>query len=396
MSTDYPKTNIKDKKYEIALEILNSILRREIPNLNLLTGLYGSLTSVIILQIENYFQNFPRKDINIRKHFEITSVISDARYSLEKNLNFANYHSKILTGQVPDIEDLEPVYGIYSENVKNILQLYKNTKLKRRCGIPSAVHPSRTGGIVYTLKFDDAGQSDYCTTAFLHDSIEDLIKTRSKQSDHYGIKGLDIFLDDYIPVNLHSNIRLLTNHYALILGYLKYLLTLVDKHLNISNLLFELEGMCSSNWNMQDKSIKLYDLLKKLEPENPSFDEVKWQSYKELYIKELAENAKNITDFRTFEIKSIDLTDNAHSSGALSMEEKLKNIQKLCIWASYGFSLQTNWQPTNNFIQEVFEIALECSKNLVVKDLLEPISKPDFFASALYKIEELRPVFYIE
>ncbi|MBK9332576.1 MAG: hypothetical protein IPM96_09330 [Ignavibacteria bacterium] len=170
----------------------------------------------------------------------------------------------------------------------------------------------------------------------------------------------------------------------------------MDKHLNISNLLFELEGMCSSNWNMQDKSIKLYDLLKKLEPENPSFDEVKWQSYKELYIKELAENAKNITDFRTFEIKSIDLADNAHSSGALSMEEKLKNIQKLCIWASYGFSLQTNWQPTNNFIQEVFEVALECSKNLVVKDLLEPISKPDFFASALYKIEELRPVFYIE
>jgi len=110
----------------------------------------------------------------------------------------------------------------------------------------------------------------------------------------------------------------------------------------------------------------------------------------------LYKNAKNITDFRTFEIKSIDLADNAHSSGALSMEEKLKNIQKLCIWASYGFSLQTNWQPTNNFIQEVFEVALECSKNLVVKDLLEPISKPDFFASALYKIEELRPVFYIE
>lgn len=397
MFHNYPLIGIKeDPNYDLALEVLSSVLYHEFPDEDVLKEIYGKLTPVIIYQIERYFENFPMENLNIRQHYEYTSVISKARLKLEENTEFARLHSKILNNQIPDIDEVYPIYGKYSEDVIKILQLYKKENIKRRCGIPAAAHSSRVGAIVFILNFDDVGHSEFCTSAFMHDSIEDLIKSQKKPSDHYGIMGIENFINDYIPEKLQPNIRLLTNHYSMILNYLQYLLRMADKHLKVGNLLLELDSLSSQEWALQNQSIKLHNLLKTMEPFDPSFDEFKWESYKALYIKELADNAKNMTDFRTFEIKSIDLTDNAHSSAALSMSEKLKNIQKLSIWASHGYELRTNWLPTNNFIQEVFEDALVYAENFVIKDFLEPVSKQDFFASALYKIQELKSVFYVK
>lgn len=397
MLHNYPVIDIKeDPNYYSALEVLSCVLYHEFPDEDVLKEIYGKLTPVIIYQLERYYENFPLVNLNIRQHYEFTSVISKVRLELEENTEFAKLHSKILYNQIPVIDEVYPFYGKYSEDIIRILRLYKKENLKRRCGIPAAAHSSRVGGIVYTLNFDEVGHSEFCTTAFMHDSIEDLIKSQKKPSDHYGIMGIENFINDYIPEKLQPGIRLLTNHYSLILNYLKYLLTMADKHLKVRNLLLELDELRSMDWTLQNEAKKLHDLLKIMEPFDPSFDEVKWESYKTLYIKELADNAKDMTDFRTFEIKSIDLTDNAHSSAALSMSEKLKNIQKLAIWASHGYELRTNWLPTNNFIQEVFEDALVYAENLVIKDFLEPVSKQDFFASALYKIQELKSVFYVK
>ncbi len=397
MLRNYPTIEIKeDPNYYSALKILNSIVNREIPPNNVLTDIYGNLTPLIISHLEKYFEDFPVECIKVRQHYECTSVISEARLLLEQNLNFARLHSKILNNQIPEIDEISPVYGEYSGTVQKILELYRKNKLKRRCGVPAAAHPSRVGGMVYTLRFDSDGSSKFCTAAFLHDCIEDLIKFKARASDHYGLRGLESFINVYIPEELQPNIKLLTNHYSLILNYLKYLLTLTDTHVNTKNLLKEMDNLRLWEWSLSENVKKLSDLLTRRISETPALSDPKWESYKELYIKEMADNALTMSDFRTFEIKAIDLADNSHSNAALSMSEKLKNIQKLGIWASQGYRLQTGWKPTNNFIQEVFEDALVYSENIVIKDFLEPVSKQDFFASALYKIEELKSIFYIE
>jgi len=392
----YPIEELKSNpNYIPASEILGSILKREIPDKKVLTSIYGDLTPVIIYHLEKHFDAFPMKKINIREHTDCPSVITEARIKLEQNSEYANLHSLILNCKLPEILDLSPIYGEYSESVRSILELYNKHGLKRKCGTPAAAHLSRVGGLVYTLGFDDPGSAKFCTVAFLHDCIEDLITyEKSLPADHYGLKGLESFINEFIPKELQPHIRLLTNQYSLILNYLNYLLTLSDTKASKKNFLNSIAGLGAWEWSLNSDVKKLTALLNSNDLEDPALENAIWQCYKDLYIKEMADDALAVSDFRTFEIKAIDLSDNVHSSAALSMKEKLKNIIKLGIWASQGFRLHTSWDPTNNFVQELFEDALVYSENLVIKDFLQPVSKQDLFVSALLKIEELKSIFY--
>jgi len=398
MHRNYPMNELKnDPRYHSALGVLQTILHREVPTGKVLSDIFGTLTPMVIFNVKEHFEAFPRRRIKIRRHTDDPSIISEARVRLEDNFHYAKLHSLILNGELPHISDISPIYGEYSETVQDILAQYQRFDLRRRCGIPAAAHISRVGGLVYTLGFDSPGTHKFCTAAFLHDCIEDLITYERKDtSDHYGLKGLELFIDDYIPSELQPNIRLLTNRYSLILNYLSYLLTLSDTPVNKKTLLREINSLCSWEWSLNESVKNLSSLLKSKELNEPALANAKWQCYRELYIKEMADHALALSDFRTFEIKAIDLCDNAHGSAALSLPDKIKNIIKLGIWANQGYRLHTNWTPTNNFIQELYEAALVYSEHLVIKDFLEPVSKLDFFVSALLKIEELESIFYVE
>ena len=398
MYSYYPLEELKnDPNYISAAEILEAILNRNIPSKKTLYNIYGNLTSVIIKNLENHFERFPLENILLRKHHTDPAVITEAKKKLEKNLKYAKLHASILNDKIPVLSDLSPFYGEYSDTVQSILAIYMKHKLKRKCGIPAAAHPSRVGGLVYTLGFDNPGSHKYTAVAFLHDCIEDLlIFDKQGTGDHYGLKSMELFFDDYIPDELQPNIRLLTNHYNLILYYLNYLLTLGNASVNNNTLLKKIETLCSWDWSLKEQVKKVYDLLCSNVLEEPAIINAKWQCYNGLYIREMADNALKMSDFRTFEIKAIDLTDNAHGSAALSLPEKLRNIIKLGIWANQGYRLHLDWKPTNNYIEELFEEALVYSENIVIKDFLQPYSKQDFFVSALLKIEELKSIFYTE
>lgn len=398
MHNFYPIEELKlHPNYLSASEILNSILRSEIPDKKDLNKVFGNLATHITYNLEKHFEAFPVKTENIRKHTAGPSVIAEARARLAMNEEYAALHSKILTNEIPGIDDIYPIYGEYSDTVQTITALYKTYRLKRKCEIPAAAHPSRVGGLVHTLGFDIPGSHKFCTIAFLHDCIEDLIRFEKRAHfDHYGLKGLGMFINDYIPEELQPNVRILTNHYSLILNYLNYLLTISDTQVNRKNLLKNLENLSSMDWSLNEKVIKLHTLLDENDLTEPVLVNAKWLCYKDLYISEMADDALAMSDFRTFEIKAIDLTDNAHGSGALSMTDRLRNIIKLGIWASQGYRLHTSWSPTNNFIEELFEYALNYSEHIVIKDFLQPGLKQDLFASALFKIEELKSVFYTD
>jgi hypothetical protein len=396
MNNLYPIEELKlHPNYLSASEILHSILRSEIPDKKDLNNVFGILAPHIAYNLEKHFATFPVKTEKIRKHTAGPSVIAEARDRLAMNKEYLTLHSKILANEIPSIDDIYPVYGEYSDNVQNITALYKTYRLKRKCEIPAVAHPSRVGGLVNTLGFDSPGSHKFCTIAFLHDCIEDLVRFEKRSHfDHYGLKGLGMFINDFIPEELQPNVRLLTNHYSLILNYLNYLLTISDIQLNKKNLLKNLEGLSSMDWSLNEKVNKLHALLDENDLTEPVLVNAKWLCYRDLYIREMADDALAMSDFRTFEIKAIDLTDNAQGSGALSMTERLRNIVKLCIWANQGYRLHTSWSPTNNFIEELFEYALNYSEHIVIKDFLQPDLKQDLFASALFKIEELKSVFF--
>ena len=388
---------IVNPNYHFALEILNSILRHEIPNEDDLRIVFGKPASHIIYHLERYYETTTLGNKKIREHTTGPSVIAEARMNLEESPEYGALHSKLIANEIPHIDEIFPIYGNYSDTIQTIIALYKTYRLKRKCEIPAVAHPSRVGGLVRILGFDDPDSYKFCTVAFLHDCVEDLIRfEQSAHFDHYGLKRLGAFMNDYVPPELQPNIKLLTNHYSLILNYLNYLLTISDTQVSRKNLLKNLENLSSLDWSLNENVKKLHALLDANDLAEPALENAKWLCYKELYIKEMADNALAMSDFRTFEIKAIDLTDNSQSSAALSLTEKLRNIIKLGIWANEGYRLHTNWSPTNNFIQELFEDALVYSENIVLNDFLQPDSKQDKFVSALYKIEQLKSIFYTD
>ena len=107
-------------------------------------------------------------------------------------------------------------------------------------------------------------------------------------------------MNDYVPEELQPNVRLLTNHYSLILNYLNYLLTISGTQVNRNNLLKNLEGLSTFDWSLNESVKKLFVLLDANELPEPALENAKWLCYKELYISEMAENALAMSDFRTF------------------------------------------------------------------------------------------------
>jgi hypothetical protein len=384
-------------KFVPAYEILRSILRGEIPEIENLVDVYGDLTPVITDHLESHYNLYPKQNVKLREHTFCRNVISDARTELENNSDYAKLHSLILNEKLPALKDVSPIYGIYSGNVISILKMYNRHSLKRKCGVPAAAHLSRVGGLVHTLGFDEDRSAKFSTVAFLHDCIEDLIiYEKHLPADHHGLKGLEEFFDKHIPEDLQPHVRLLTNQYSLILNYLNYLLTLSDTKTSKESLLRSIDSLNSWDWSLSSNVKKLSNLLNSEVLDEPALVSANWQCYKELYIKEMAKDALENSDFRTFEIKAIDLFDNAHSRGALSLKEKIKNIIKLSIWANQGYKLHSDWEPMNNFIQDHLENALVYSENLILNDFLVPVSKQDYFVSGLYKIEKLRSIFYTD
>jgi hypothetical protein len=99
-------------------------------------------------------------------------------------------------------------------------------------------------------------------------------------------------------------------------------------------------------------------------------------------------------DYRLFEIKGIDLSDNAHGKGSLSIDARIRNINKNILWAVIGERFNSTWKPFNDHLAEIREDALQSAQYIILNDLLQPHSSLDFMMSALLKIEKLKEVFY--
>jgi len=387
----------KDQKYPDAISFLSSIIKGDLPSKTILANLYGAeLVEIVYSFIKNFLQDKSYSKRTPRLHQSAPSEIDEQRTALETNSNFQAIQSKLLYNQLPDEGSFEPLYGEYSAAIRKVFGLFIQLGLIRLCGISATAHYNRVAGAVWGLKMDNENIHKYTAVAGLHDAIEDLLNIlKDKKGRVYGIHRYDEFVEDFIPKELQEHVKLLTNNYDLILGHINQQFIKTDRSMTKKNLLNAIEVQHRRNSGELGLHFeKMHELLYNSDIKEDIYKNAKWRCYENLYIHDMAISTKEMNDYRTFQIKAVDLLDNAHGRDSLSMEGRIRNIIKLGIWASQGYNLQSDWLPLNDFVMEVYEEALVHAEHLVIKDLFEPQSQQDFLVSALIKFEKLSPIFY--
>jgi hypothetical protein len=388
-----------EPNFKQAHDVFSSILSKTCPDVNLLKKLYGEKRAGIIQEnIRNYFADEKRKKYNIRTHnYNAPQEIVNARKEIENNKYFQHIQSALLQNELPAMPDLEFFYGNYAEYVYNIIRIYKKLNLKRKCELNAATHLSRVGAAVFQLKMNDPGTFKYSTIAMMHDAVEDLLDySELSKGGKIHLNYYNSFLDEIIPKELQKSVRKLTNHYNFFINFIIEKLKSDDKSVSQKNILLVLEKMQKVKLGDLNEYIeKMYNLLLSLKPEGDLIESAKWECYKSLYLNGIAEASISMNDYRLYEIKGVDLSDNAHGKGALSSDAKIRNIRKNILWGKIGYRLHSSWKPLNDKIEEIIEDALQSAESLILSDLMQLQSSQDFVMSALFKIKKLEKVFYI-
>jgi hypothetical protein len=390
----------KEDRYHNARQLLNSLLDSVSPELPDLVAMYGPMHAQVMYGVFNRFHELHPDGFGRRRaHVEKASTeISDARSHVEESLDFQRLQSIVLFGDIPDVSDLEAMYGPYASEVVEIIRLFLKYRLTRKCGISSVAHLSRVGAVVRRLGMDHDGGHVYTAVGFMHDALEDLLeRVPDEHGEAYGVHGYQRFLDRYTSPELHAHLRMVTNFYDLLLTEAQKILKKKDKSVSKENLLMTLEEM----YRFQRVDIhpyieKIHYMLEDAQFNDDVITQAKWLCYGELYIREMAIFTHTAGDYRTFEIKAIDLSDNGHGREALALDSRIKNLIKHQSYATYGGMLNSTWHGLNNRVAELQEDALVHSEHIILQDLLQRQSYMDFAVSAMHKLKALRSILFIQ
>lgn len=169
-----------------------------------------------------------------------------------------------------------------------------------------------------------------------------------------------------------------------------------DKAYTLKNILTEVDKIASlKSRELSKYAEKMHKIFRNSETDGNLIDTLRWECYKNLYLEGIARETSSRMDHRIYEIKGVDLSDNSHGKGALSIDARIRNINKNLMWGIKGYSMNSTWKPFNAHIQEVMEDAYQSAEFLILSDLLQPHSSTDFVMSALMKIIKLEDVFYL-
>ncbi len=381
-----------------AFEILDSIRQMTVPSASALRGLYGDQKLDILQRNIAAFMELNRGMFGLPRQLSgnAPKKVVLTRDCIEKEQAFQEVQSSLLFGRIPAMEHMEVMYGGYAGAVIKLYKVCSTLGLKRHCGLPSVAHMNRVGAIVHYLPMDDPGSFTYAAAAAMHDGIEDLLN-RAEHPDGkvHGIGRYREFIDTYIPAELQDKVKALTNHFDLLISH-------VEGQLRAERLFVDQENFKTvvaktyegNNMDLHPYIEAMYYRLDHTKVAEPVIDEVKWLFYKESYLKHLARNAHNSSDYRIYEIKGIDLSDNGLGRGALSLSSRIKNIIKHQAWIDNMRRLKPTWPPIIEMMDELQAEIIRDAEIMIVRDLIERQSSQDFLLSALLKLRKLKTVFY--
>lgn len=402
MKPEFERESFKrNAKYYAAEELMNCIISHNFPDYSVLVSLFNPKNAGYIRNmLQKFYEENSIDGYKLRqKKVIVNREVYSARTNLENNILFKNIHSALLNFRIPEKEDLKIFFGSYAESIRKIYGTYIEMELLRKCDLTAASHLNRVAGVAKQLNFDKAECFDYAAIASMHDSIEDLLTVaKDNKGNLYGIENYSKFLTDFVPANLQESVKILTNHYNLILSYLLNVLKGKDKSFNRKNILNELEILRLKRFPEINSYVeKIYFHVldnKNIDKQEDVLDYIKWQCYEKLYLNQIAETSKIANNFLLFEIKGVDLFDNFHGKDSLSLEGRIRNVIKNILWVNLGESFHSDWIPLNNHIAECTNDSLTYAENLIIKDLLEVQSQMDFFVASLNKVKKLFNVFY--
>jgi hypothetical protein len=409
-------------RYDAARQILDDILNKRIPNLDVLTTLYGKdIANDVINTINKFYDDADFFGGILRKHINnAPTILSDMRKLVDADKDFramdVYFSQQISRTESTDIlikeisseigDNIHNKFGPYSSHITRATALAMHYKLKRKCNISIICHWVGAAGLMHFLQItDNIPKSDdpyYLTTvAFLHDFKEDLPRSViHDDGSPYGFYRTEEFSSDYLPHNerMVKDLNILTNLYGNLSKYayeyfkkqgqtftIERFKELLQKYIQTDNnpksLMFKVhEHMLILLSDKQYEGIQGKDLL----------NAVSWDFY-ESYVNRILDKSKT-----AIIVKCCDQSYNFIGKDPLSHEDLTKVLLKMWLWASDLYGRGFNLKYLDNFVEELLEDTLCYAEYYIIKDLMRTEAVIPFYAATFQKIKALSPILYID
>jgi hypothetical protein len=418
-----------------AEEMFNTIIEFKIPEDALLLKLYDSTQIDNNKELINEYFERVKKNIKKEEYEIITpqlgldTEISSAKQRISQTDYLQRIKKRLRKWESPTKEDLEILFKNYTEYAVKHLTLFNETRKERGCDLPYTLHLIRCTGMSEALKYDVGENKYYNALWVMHDSIEDLLHIIKKPNKkRYQVNDIYEFLDNNVPNEHQKDLIMLSNISDLILKYMskegpknnpttKKLITnyitgkksnpKIDPNItNLEDLNRNLERLekTATNPVIKDTITKMITTTKNYELDNPEtfFEDVKWNFYKDIFLKDLAESTKTCNKLVLYEGKGvIDLFDNFIGRHARDLRDRRKSIKKMMEWHSYVDNILENHEPseyTNTFKNRATQILQHANlgtQDLFIQYASQKTERQDHLNSALNTLFELKDSIYL-
>ena len=409
-------------RYTAAHQILDDLLHKRKPDINVLISLYGEhISNDVMKAVLNFYDDKDFTLGNLRRHnSNAPKILSDMRKLVDNDSDFRAmdvYFSQQVSrtesveGLIKEIsleigENIHNKFGPYSEYIIKTAALAMHYRLKRKCNVSILCHWVGVAGLIYFLQRTGnvpTPQDSYylSTTAFLHDFKEDL-PTYVLHSDGmpYGFYRTEEFGHDSLPPNeiMIKDLNVLNNLYGNLSKYAYDFFKKRGKTFTVDRFKEFLKDYLESDSNPRSLMYKvhehIFDLISKKDygdlQGKDLLNAISWDFY-ESYINRILDKSMTATI-----IKCCDQSYNFIGKDPLSGQELMKTLLKMWLLSSNLYERAFNLHYLDNLVMELLEDTLCYAEYYVLKDLMHTEAIIPFYASAFHKIKVLSPIFYTD
>jgi hypothetical protein len=409
-------------RYTAAHQILDDLLHRRKPDINILISLYGEPVAKDVMRaILDFYSD---KDFDpgiLRKHHPNSpKILSDMRILVDNDPDFRAmdlYFSQQVsrTESIEDLireikseigENIHNKFGPYSDYIIKTAALAMHHRLKRKCNVSIICHWVGVAGLIHFLQCTGSiptPQDQYylSATAFLHDFKEDL-PTHVLHSDGtpYGFYRTEEFGIDSLPSNaiMIKDLNVLNNLYGNLSKYAYDFFKKQGQTFTVDRFKEFLKRYIESDDNSRSLMYKvhehIFDLISKKDYSDMQgkdlLNAISWDFY-ESYINRILDKSMTATI-----IKCCDQSYNFIGKDPLSGQELMKTLLKMWLLASNLYERAFNLKYLDNFVMELLEDTLCYAEYYIIKDLMRTEAIIPFYASIFHKIKILSPILYID
>ncbi len=422
----------REERLDLVEPVLDVLLTKSIDDENSLhknlVKLHGRrMANDLFDLVKDYVVDDSFQPGELRSH-DVTapSKIRDSKEKLSKNEHYKEAHKALLQGKIPGEQEMLALYGHHAESAKKSDELLLSSGRFRKCWTPIATHPNRVSAMVGELGFDDKVYDHdpfhFRFLAKIHDTPEEVIGTvRDEKGRLYGLDRFNDLLDDLgVAQEIRDHLVDITNtsdliFRAMLSGEYNFSIAKHRSKITRDDVYNSLEILSGLNYDFfSDHALKIRFFLEDKDlPQGKVWETAKWLSYFGVYMDGLVDNAlydklktksfnesrssvsaSNLSDFRTVEVKQVDVRENNLNKAALNIEDHIKNLIKEEYAGRKPLSLNSGWKPLIDNSRELIQGSYSDGLQLAKITLATKNDALDHFSVGLKYIKALQSVFY--